>query len=170
MGRLVLLRDITPRRVAQRALEGATRKLKHQKEVLERKTVALQEVLAQVESEKQSLKQQIQSNFEKILLPYLWSLKSRADASWGPELDLLENLLQESTSSFGVKIAAPGAKLTPREVEICTLIKGGLRSKDIADRLSLSLRTVGNHRDSIRRKLCLTGGRENLASYLRAID
>jgi DNA-binding NarL/FixJ family response regulator len=45
--------------------------------------------------------------------------------------------------------------LTPREVETLRLICRGLRSKDIAKALGISLRTVDAHRMNIREKLGL---------------
>lgn len=43
--------------------------------------------------------------------------------------------------------------LTPREREVLQLLAEGLTSKDIADRLSLSVRTVENHRRQIMERL-----------------
>ncbi|GAA3390815.1 response regulator transcription factor [Cryptosporangium minutisporangium] len=45
------------------------------------------------------------------------------------------------------------ARLTPREQEVLGLIASGLRNHDIASRLFISERTVGNHITSIFRKL-----------------
>jgi DNA-binding CsgD family transcriptional regulator len=53
--------------------------------------------------------------------------------------------------------AAPGAtagagQLSPREVEVLGLVAVGLPSRDIADRLSISVATVNNHRQHILEK------------------
>jgi len=45
--------------------------------------------------------------------------------------------------------------LTPREIEILTLIAEGKSSKEIAEKLFLSFRTIQNHRTKIMRKLRL---------------
>jgi DNA-binding NarL/FixJ family response regulator len=44
-------------------------------------------------------------------------------------------------------------ELTPRETEVLTLIAGGLSSKQIADKLFLSIRTIDFHRANITEKL-----------------
>ncbi len=53
--------------------------------------------------------------------------------------------------------AVPGAEgqITPREIEVLTLIAEGKSSKEIAERLFLSFRTIQNHRTKIMRKLHL---------------
>jgi DNA-binding CsgD family transcriptional regulator/PAS domain-containing protein len=52
-------------------------------------------------------------------------------------------------------IAAPDTTklLTPRQTEILSLIKEGLLSKEISDRLSISIHTVNTHRQRILEKL-----------------
>ncbi|MCP3875347.1 MAG: response regulator transcription factor [Desulfobacteraceae bacterium] len=46
-------------------------------------------------------------------------------------------------------------KLTNRELEVFRLIGDGLESKEIAERLSLSIKTVGTHRENIKEKFNL---------------
>ncbi|MBT2392237.1 helix-turn-helix domain-containing protein [Streptomyces sp. ISL-1] len=61
--------------------------------------------------------------------------------------------------------AAPGAPLTDREREVALLAANGTRSKDIADVLHLSVRTVNNHLQHAYAKLGVTTRRE-LATVL----
>lgn len=53
--------------------------------------------------------------------------------------------------------AAPEPMLTQREKEVLAFIAEGLSSKEIAQRLDLSVRTVETHRLNIKRKLELDG-------------
>ncbi len=46
-------------------------------------------------------------------------------------------------------------RLTPREEEVLTLIAEGLRNREIAQALSISVKTVSRHRENIMRKLNL---------------
>lgn len=50
--------------------------------------------------------------------------------------------------------------LSPREKEVLQLIKHGRRSKEIADKLSLSINTVNRHRQNIFQKLNVTNALE----------
>ena len=52
---------------------------------------------------------------------------------------------------------AGGELLSPREIEILTLIAEGKSSKEIADLLSISIMTVYNHRINIKNKLISRG-------------
>jgi DNA-binding CsgD family transcriptional regulator len=57
---------------------------------------------------------------------------------------------------FPIRNSAPAGKkpgLSPREIKILQLIKDGLLSKEISDRLSISVHTVNTHRQRILEKL-----------------
>ena len=45
--------------------------------------------------------------------------------------------------------------LTDRELEVFRLIGQGLSTRDIAERMKLSIKTIGTYRDRIKQKLCL---------------
>ncbi|MBN1688032.1 MAG: helix-turn-helix transcriptional regulator [Candidatus Omnitrophica bacterium] len=59
------------------------------------------------------------------------------------------------------------ASLTPREIEVCELIRKGLSIKEIAHFLKTSPRTVESHRNHICKKLGFSDKKKNLTSYLR---
>jgi len=60
-------------------------------------------------------------------------------------------------------------RLTPTEIQIANFIKHGASSKDIADSLGLSQRTVDTHRYNIRKKIGIGGKGVNLRTYLLAL-
>jgi two-component system response regulator NreC len=57
----------------------------------------------------------------------------------------------------GRTVNRPGATLTQREAEVLRLIASGYSNKEIASRLSLSVKTVEAHKANAMRKLGLTG-------------
>jgi DNA-binding CsgD family transcriptional regulator len=57
-------------------------------------------------------------------------------------------------------------KLTPRETEVCSMVKNGLTSKEIARNLNIALHTVEKHRRNARSKLALDNKSINLRTYL----
>lgn len=58
------------------------------------------------------------------------------------------------------KEASPISRLSDRELEVLTLLGRGLSSKDIAQRLHLSQKTVDSHRTHLKEKLNLGGAAE----------
>ncbi len=147
-------RDITERRKAQ--------------EKIKEKNIALKELLAAVEQEKMKLKNQIASTVDQILLPALNKMIMDDGTYNKVYYDLLKNNLQELPASSGGNLRVY-SKLTPREVEICNLIKNGATSKDIANTINISIVTVNKHRERIRKKLVLSNKDINLASFLNNI-
>ena len=61
------------------------------------------------------------------------------------------------------------SKLTLTEIKIATLIMNGFTSREIANKLFLSLHTVKTHRRNIRKKLNIRNLNVNLVSYLKTI-
>jgi DNA-binding CsgD family transcriptional regulator len=61
------------------------------------------------------------------------------------------------------------ASLTPTELRVASMIKKGLTSRRIADKLCVSLQTIKSHRRNIRKKLNLQNSAINLESYLKSI-
>lgn len=133
---------------------------------LYKKNIALREILVQLEQEKKHLKTAVEANVDSILLPALTRLKKKGLATHGKYYDLFEQNLKALTAPFGVKISDRKLKLTPREIEICNLIKSGLTMKEISEILNISIFSVGTHRRNIRRKLGLTCQKVNLPVYL----
>ena len=81
---------------------------------------------------------------------------------------LMKNLQELSISTGGMLHVY--SKLTPREIEICNLIRGGATSKDIAETLHISEATINKHRWRIRNKLNIANRDINLISYLKNLE
>jgi len=71
-----------------------------------------------------------------------------------------EHILGHLAERAGIRDRAPLDRLTDRELEIFRLIGAGLRSRDIARKLHLSIKTVGTHRERIKAKLNLKSAGE----------
>ena len=68
--------------------------------------------------------------------------------------EVIENLLESPAKETKITDAAYGA-LTPREQEVMRLLAEGLSSNKISEKLFISPKTVGNHRNNILSKLGL---------------
>lgn len=162
-------RDITERRKAEMDLKKSRRILKEQKKILEQKNVALREILEQIGIEKKQIKDNVIKNVDELLIPIIRKMKTHATGQMIVYIDLLEQNLEELASSFGKKISRAELKLTPREIEICSLLKNGLTSKELADILHISNKTVERHRESIRKKFDIQHKRINLFTFLQQL-
>lgn len=184
----VVSRDITERKLAEkklleayddleervkertRQLAEANEKLTFESEMLERKNVALKELLNHIEDGKKQLALQIQANIKKITLPILSQIENRISDVDRHYFNLLRKSLTDIASPFLNKLETQYAQLTPRELEICNLIKNDFSSKQIANSLTKSVQTVLKQRKMIRRKLGISGKKINLAAYLKKMN
>ncbi len=161
--------DITPRKHAEEALRETTKQLEIEREALERKNITLREILNQIDAEKNNLKQQITTNVEQAIIPTLLRLKESSHTSLSRNFEMLEKDLREIVSPFLQTLKNNYSKLSPRELEVCRLIKNGMTSKEIAEALHLSLMTIHKYRELIRKKLGLVNNDINLRTYLQSL-
>ncbi len=161
------LGTVIERDMAEQALMDSELELRKQKEALEQKNITLREVLAQIELEKKEIENNVMANVDMLLLPILEGFWINEESQ--KHIDLLRSNLEDLTSSFGRRISEERAKLTSREIEICNMIKNGLRSKEISTLLVISVQTVEKHRAKIRNKLGISNTRLNLASFLHTL-
>ncbi len=80
----------------------------------------------------------------------------------------LQQQIQSVDVDFQKRLMAQHAKLSPIEVRICLLIRLNLSTKDIANIMWCSTRTVETHRYSVRKKLGLDRD-ANLYSYIAGL-
>jgi len=90
----------------------------------------------------------------------------------GPE-EAIEYTLSEEKPSTAAPLTPPQhpthkkpPTLTSREMEVAALVGRGLSNGEVAERLSISLRTVTSHLDHIYTRLRI-GSRSELTQYLR---
>jgi DNA-binding CsgD family transcriptional regulator len=109
----------------------------------------------------------VQANVDKIVLPILSALSAELPKVQRKYVELLRTNLEEITAPFVSRLSHHHQSLTPTEVKICSMIKTGMRSKEIAEIQRISIATVNRHREHIRRKLKITNSEVNLATYLQ---
>jgi|GEM_PF-419111 len=164
LGVVEYVRDIS----FQYKLEHDLNQIMQKYETLEKRNEAISQLLAQRRREREQLEETVAQNVEKFIRPSLDYLKIKTSAN---EIALVESLIEEIVYPLTKKRPSALEQLTSRELQISTLIKEGKTSKEIADLLCISKKTVDYHRANIRRKLCLGNDLENsgnLRSYLIA--
>jgi len=166
---LIQAQDISERKQMEEELHSTNELLAQERHALLDKNIALKEVLGQIKDEVNQVKQNMQSNIDKLILPILAKLKEKSRESDRIDLDLLESLMSDVSSPFLRDIESRFVQLTPRETEICNMIRNGLQSKEIGLALGISVRTVEKFRQKIRDKLCVGSRDTNLTTFLRSI-
>ncbi|MBU1044454.1 MAG: helix-turn-helix transcriptional regulator [Candidatus Omnitrophica bacterium] len=155
------------RKYALRMLTESQKLLEQKNNDLNKKNIALKELVAQFEIEKRNLAKKVSVNAQRLLLPLIERL---AMLNVPKEyVKALEDSVNQIASEFGPIITHSKFRLSAREIEVSNMIKSGLSSKQIAQILSLSFQTIEAYRKNIRKKLGLTQQRINLAAYLKEL-
>ncbi|MBU8934000.1 MAG: PAS domain-containing protein [candidate division Zixibacteria bacterium] len=162
-------RDITDHKDQEKALRNANERLETGHKLLTEKNIALSQVLNQIEEEKRQIAHQIQANVDRIIMPLVRKFDEKLQPAEREYLDMLRTSLEDITSPFANEMQAMYSHLSPREIEICNMIRNGQTSKDIAAAFDTSLETVRKQRQNIRRKLNLTNSNTNLSSFLQSL-
>jgi DNA-binding CsgD family transcriptional regulator len=79
---------------------------------------------------------------------------------------MIEKNLKEIISPFIKSLTTKYLNLTPKEVQVASLVKEGKTTKEIADFLNTSTAAIDFHRNHIRMKLGLKNNKINLRTYL----
>ncbi len=126
----------------------------------------LKEYLEEIENTKNSIAQNITNNIKKYVKPLLEQIKNNSSdkPSDYQLVCLLDTMFENITTPF-LEESDGLADFTSQELQIMSMIKGGKTSKEIADILKLSIKTIDFHRANIRKKLNIDRN-DNLRAYL----
>ena len=117
--------------------------------------------------EKKEIEDNVLTNVKGMIAPYFKKIKkTRLDDQQKAILNIMESYLNEIISPFSRKIPLKYSSLTPTEIQVASLIRHGMISKEIAEIMGLSPQTIYNHRKNIRKKLGLENKKTNLRSRL----
>jgi PAS domain S-box-containing protein len=166
-GSFAAITDISNLKRTEESLKEREKELNVKTTNLEEMNAALRILLRRMEVDRRELEDKVRLNIQQMIQPYLERLKA---AGMGDRqrkhLETLEANLQEILSPFTHKLLTDYPRLTPSELQIANLLRQGKSSKEIADELSLSERTVETHRRNMRTKLGIKDKKTNLRSYL----
>lgn len=138
---------------------------------LNKKNIALEEVLNNFENKKNNIKKFFSGQIDMLIIPLLKKLELRFNNGFEKEKEYIKLCRAElkriiSNKQISKQEQEIISKLSPRQFEICKLIQNGLCTKDISKILNISVATVEQHRFTIRKKLKI---KQNLYSYLKSL-
>ena len=170
-GSFSVITDITNLKETELALKQRERELEMQTVNLEEANAALKVLLKRREEDKKELEEKVLFNMKELAEPYLEKLrKTGLNERQKAFLEILESNLNEIISPFSRSLYFGYINLTPAEMQIASLIRYGKTTKEIANLLNLSSRTVETHRKNIRKKLGLTDKKANLRTKLLSLQ
>ena len=158
-----LMAEVGERKRAERELEIKAKNL-------EEMNTALKVLLENRAAEKTELEDKILTNIHQLIRPYFEKIrKTKLNEEQRTMLEIMESNLEEVSSSFSHKLSSTYLNLTPTEIQVADLIKQGKNTKEIAELMRLSWKTIKGHRKNIRTKLKIKNQKTNLRSYLLSL-
>ena len=164
VGILEYVRDIS----YQYQLELDLTHIMEQYQSLEKRNLAISQLLTQRKQEREQLEETISQNIEKFVKPSLNYLKTKSGAA---DVNMVEKLIEEIVFPITKKRFSILDKLTSKEMQVTSLIKEGKTTAEIARILVVSPKTIDFHRANIRKKLALnseSGEYTSLMAFLNS--
>ena len=134
---------------------------------LEEANAALKVLLKCREEDRETLEDKVITNVKKLALPYIEKLKTlKLNESQLTCVQIIEDHLKDIISPFLRNLTIDHLDLTPREIQVTSLVKEGKTTKEITELLNISATAVDFHRKNIRMKLGIKNQKTNLRSFL----
>ena len=168
---LSIYHDITERRHAQNALKQMEAELTQRSVELEEANTALRVFSERRSEDGKNLEARLQQNINELVIPYIRELQNYTlDERGKCYLNILESNFKGIVSPFLNNISSDYKNLTHTEIQVASMVREGMTSKNIAKLLGIAAGTVDTHRNNIRKKLGLKKGKNNLHSYLLSMS
>ncbi|MCU0594314.1 MAG: PAS domain S-box protein [Desulfobacterota bacterium] len=166
----VFSRDITQEEEMKMAIQEREKNLQSKSKTLEELNVALKVLLEKRTQDREELEERVVSNIKLLIEPYVDKLAgSGPTEKQSAYLEILRSHLNDIASPLARRLSSDQYHLTPKEMHVAMLIKEGKTTKEIAEMMHSSSRTIEFHRENLRRKLDLRNRKSNLRSRLLAL-
>ncbi len=163
----IIITVITERKRAEEALrrhqEYLDEMIKQRTVKLEEANAALKVLLKRREEDKEELEEKMLFSVKELVNPYVDKLiNSRLDERQKAYIDIIKSNLNDIVSPLARRMSMEHLRLTHTEIQVANLVKQGKTTKEIAELLHLSPRTVESYRNNIRKKLGIKNKKINL--------
>jgi PAS domain S-box-containing protein len=164
---LSILFDVSRQRILEEALMYQGQKLSNILNEVEKLNTTVR-VLADVwGKEKAAIDARIKNHIAIHLMPYVEKIKtSRKIDDIQTFAEIIEENLKNLSPAYPDIKAGRIKSFTPAENQIFQFIRQGKSSKEIAELLNVSIKTISFHRSNIRKKLNIVNKKINLTTYL----
>ncbi len=163
--------DITNRKKTEKALKQKEKELEGKAKDLGEVNTALKVLLKRREEDKKELEEKVLFNVKELVEPYLKKLKrTKLDDRQKTYFKIIESNLNDIISPFMCRTSISLLNFTPTELQVANLVKLGKTTKEIAEMLNLSSKTIEFHRDNIRDKIGIKNRKINLRTHLLSLQ
>jgi len=163
-------REIAERKRAQEKLKQREKELKNKSVALKEVNTALNVLLKNREEDQVNMEDVIVANVKDLVLPFIEKLnRSQLDEKQATYLQIVQSNISTIVSPFLRQIPMKFFDLTPTEIQIADLVRKDKTTKEIAELLNSSAKTIEAHRNRLRKKLGLTNQRIQLRDYLMTL-
>jgi GAF domain-containing protein len=162
--------EIAERKRAQKQLKQREKELKNKSVALKEVNTALNVLLKNREEDQINMEDVIVANVKDLVLPFIEKLgRSQLDEKQATYLEIIQTNISTIVSPFLRQIPVKFFDLTPTEIQIADLVRKDKITKEIAEILNASAKTIEAHRNRLRKKLGLTNQRIQLRDYLMTL-
>lgn len=163
-------REIVERKRAEKKLKKNEKELKDKSIALKEVNTALNVLLKNREEDQVHMEDIIVANVKDLVLPFLEKLvRSQLDEKQATYVDIIQANISTIVSPFLRQIPMKFFDLTPTEIQVADLVRKDKTTKEIAQLLNASAKTIEAHRNRLRKKLGLTNQRIQLRDYLMTL-
>ena len=154
-------------RTLQKEVAQQNEALQRSQQELARANGAMTTLLDKMNQIRTEVENTVHTSIRRLILPYVDKLKhGPLQQDQKTLVGILESNLLEIVRPFVADMNAVDGSFTPMEIQIAHLVREGRTNKEIARILTIAPRTVGFHRENIRRKLGINNKKVNLRSVL----
>ncbi len=126
-------------------------------------------MLKRRDQEHDAIRQELAARIGKMVLPMLTKARAQVTGVAQNYLDIAQANLVDIVSQQPHDLALVNARLAPRELQIVHYIRQNKTSKEMAELLDISVRTVESYRENIRKKLRIQNQKKNLKKFITSI-
>ncbi len=163
----IITMDVTDQKKKEELLEKQKAELEANKLKLEEVNNALRTLLKMREEDQAKFEEGVLFSIRQLVRPYLEEAKKVAkDQKVQAFLSIMESNLNDIISPFADRSYTRLSNLTPAEIQVANLVKQGKTTKEIAEVLNVSTKTIDRHRSNVRDKLGIKNKKANLRTYL----
>ena len=163
----IITMDVTEQKKKEEVSAKQKAELEANKIKLEEVNTALRTLLKMRDEDQAEFEKKVLFSIRQLVRPYLEEAKKIAnDQKVQTFLSIMESNLDDIISPFAERPYSRLSNLTPAEIQVANLVKQGKTTKEIAEVLNVSTKTIDRRRSNVRDKLRIKNKKANLRTYL----